>query len=148
MIAQTQIQKDALEAETIKKDLTNAFLEDEHQNNVSVAMDIDVVNDSLSLGDQNQNSVEMEVLNAARNDFQSQNELKSQLFDLLLFTLTSENNDITRKLKRKFNKQIKEFKTKNKDKFNKNKTLDITITNVIDLTDGNDTEEEEEKFNV
>jgi spore coat polysaccharide biosynthesis predicted glycosyltransferase SpsG len=60
----------------------------------------------------------MDVLNAA-NDFQSQNELKSQLFDLLLFTLTSENNDITRKLKRKFIKQIKEFKTKNKDKFNK-----------------------------
>ena len=106
-------------------------------------MDIDVVNDAL-LEDQKQNSVEMEVLNAA-NDFQSQNELKSQLFDLLLFTLTSENNDITRKLKRKFNKQIKEFKTKNKDKFNKNKTLDITITNVIDLTDGNDNEEEEEE---
>ena len=63
---------------------------------------------------------------------------------MLLFTLTSENNDITRKLKRKFNKQIKEFKTKNKDKFNKNKTLDLTITNVIDLTDGNDNEEEEE----
>ena len=144
LIDQTQIQKDALEAETIKKDLTNAFLEDEHQNNVSVAMDTDVVNDAL-LGDQNQNSVEMDVLNAARNDFQSQNELKSQLFDLLLFTLTSENNDITRKLKRKFNKQIKEFKTKNKDKFNKNKTLDLTITNVIDLTDGNDNEEEEEE---
>ena len=108
-------------------------------------MDIDVVNDSLSLGDQNQNSVEMDVLTAARNDFQSQNELKSQLFDLLLFTLTSEHNDITRKLKRKINKQIKEFKTKNKDKFNKNKTLDITITNVIDLTDGNDNEKEEEE---
>ena len=64
---------------------------------------------------------------------------------MLLFTLTSENNDITRKLKRKFNKQIKEFKTKNKDKFNKNKTLDLTIKNVIDLTDGNDNEEEEEE---
>ena len=123
------------------------MLEDEHQNNVSVEMDIDVVNDAL-LGDQNQNSVEMDVLNAA-NDFQSQNELKSQLFDLLLFTLTSENNDITRKLKRKFNKQIKEFKTNNKDKFSKNKTLDITITNIIDLTDGHDTEEEvEEEFKV
>ena len=98
LIDQTQIQKDALEAETIKMDLTNAFLEDEHQNNVSVPMDIDVVNDAL-LGDQNQNSVEMDV-NAARNDLQSQNELKSQLFDLLLFTLTSENNDITRKFKK------------------------------------------------
>ena len=69
------------------------MLEDEHQNNVRVPMDIDVVNDSLLLGDQNQNSVEMDVLNLARNDLQSQNELKSQLFDLLLFTLTSENND-------------------------------------------------------
>ena len=107
-------------------------------------MDIDVVNDSLSLGDQKQNSVQMDIFNAA-NDFQSQNELKSQLFDLLLLTLISENNVITRKLKRKFNKQIKEFKTKNKDKFNKNKTLDLTITNVIDLTDGNDNEEEEEE---
>jgi len=55
---------------TIKNDLTNSLLED-----------------------QNQNGVEMDVVNAA-------NELKSQLFDMLLLTLTSENNDITRKLKK------------------------------------------------
>ena len=104
---------------TIKNDLTNSLLED-----------------------QNQNGVEMDVVNAA-------NELKSQLFDMLLLTLTSENNDLTRKFKKKFNKQIKDFKTNNKDKFNKNKTLDLTITNVIDLVaDGNDTEEEEEEFNL
>ena len=60
------------------------MLEDEHQNNVSVEMDIDVVNDAL-LGDQNQNSVQMDVFNAA-NNFHSQNKLKSQLFDLLLLT--------------------------------------------------------------
>ena len=66
----TKAQKKELVAITIKNDLTNSLLED-----------------------QNQNGVEMDVVNAA-------NELKSQLFDMLLLTLTSENNDITRKLKK------------------------------------------------